>query len=105
MKFLYGQPNLYHLFIKKALDMLDINGILCVISPKNYLSGRYTEELRNYIVSDFSITKINTSNDRKNIFKNNITQEICMLHIKKAKKEMWLYLIMIILNLKLKQET
>ncbi|AJD25928.1 methyltransferase [Clostridium botulinum] len=86
MKFLYGQPNLYHLFIKKALDMLDINGILCVISPKNYLSGRYTEELRNYIVSDFSITKINTSNDRKNIFKNNITQEICMLHIKKAKK-------------------
>lgn len=83
---LYGQPNLYHLFIKKALDYLDIDGTLCVISPKNYLSGRYTELLRNYIVDNFSITNINTFNDRKNIFKNNITQEICMLHIKKSKK-------------------
>lgn len=82
----YGQPNLYHLFIKKALDLLEHNGKLCVISPKNYLSGRYTEGLRNYIVKNFSITKINTSNDRKNIFKNNITQEICMLHIVKSKK-------------------
>ncbi|MGL5633853.1 MAG: Eco57I restriction-modification methylase domain-containing protein [Sarcina sp.] len=83
---LYGQPNLYHLFIKRALEFLDIDGTLCVISPKNYLSGRYTEPLRNYIVNNFSITNINTSNDRKNIFKNNITQEICMLHIKKSKK-------------------
>ena len=86
MEILYGQPNLYHLFIKRALDLLEVNGTLCVISPKNYLSGRYTERLRNYIVDNFSVVKINTSNDRKNIFKNNITQEVCMLHIKRAKK-------------------
>ncbi|EPB8193493.1 TPA: methyltransferase [Clostridium perfringens] len=85
--FVYGQPNLYHLFIKRALDLLEVNGILCVLSPKNYLSGRYTEHLRNYIVDNFSIIKISTFNDRKNIFKNNITQEICMLHIKKSKEE------------------
>lgn len=87
VEFIYGQPNLYHLFIKKALDFLEVNGILCVLSPKNYLSGRYTEYLRNYIVNNFSIIKINTFNDRKNIFKNKITQEICMLNIKRAKEE------------------
>lgn len=83
---LYGQPNLYHLFIKKALDFLNIDGELCIISPKNYLSGRYTEGLRNYILNNFSIVEINTFNDRKNIFKNNITQEICMVHIMKCKQ-------------------
>ncbi|MCB2300862.1 Eco57I restriction-modification methylase domain-containing protein [Clostridium tagluense] len=81
---LYGQPNLYHLFITKALDMLEENGVLCILSPKNYLSGKYTEKLRQYIVSNFSIIKIHTFNDRKTVFGNNITQEICIIHIKKA---------------------
>ncbi|MGN2338998.1 Eco57I restriction-modification methylase domain-containing protein [Clostridium cagae] len=85
--FLYGQPNLYHLFIIKALDMLMLNGTLCVLSPKNYLSGRYTEKLRQYIISNFSITKIHTFNDRRTVFGNNITQEICIVHIKKSNKE------------------
>lgn len=85
--FLYGQPNLYHLFIIKALNMLMLNGTLCVISPKNYLSGRYTQKLRQYIVKNFSITKIHTFNDRRTVFGNNITQEICIVHIKKSNEE------------------
>ena len=82
--FLYGQPNLYHLFISRALNMLKINGVLCIISPKNYLSGKYTEKLRQYLVENFSLIKIHTFNDRKTIFGNNITQEICIIHIKKS---------------------
>lgn len=85
--FLYGQPNLYHLFIIKALKMLAEGGTICILSPKNYLSGRYTEKLRKYILSDFSITKIHTFNDRTTIFGNNITQEICIVHIKKSKED------------------
>lgn len=85
--FLYGQPNLYHLFIAKTVDMLMLNGTLCIISPKNYLSGRYTEKLRQYIVNNFSITKIHTFNDRRIVFGNNITQEICIVHIKKSYEE------------------
>jgi len=81
---LYGQPNLYHFFIIKALDMLATNGVLCIISPKTYLSGKYTEKLRQHIVNNFSIIKIHTFNDRKTIFGNNITQEICITHIKKS---------------------
>ncbi len=82
--FLYGQPNLYHLFITRALDMLAKDGVLCIISPKNYLSGKYTEKLRQYIINNFSIIKIHTFNDRKTVFGNNITQEICIIHIKKS---------------------
>lgn len=85
--FLYGQPNLYHLFITKALDMLATNGILCIISPKNYLSGKYTEKLRKYIVNDFSIIKIHTFNNRTTVFRNSITQEVCIIHIIKSDEE------------------
>ncbi len=85
-EFLYGQPNLYHLFIIKALKMLIEDGTICILSPKNYLSGRYTEKLRQYILSNFSITKIHTFNDRTTIFGNNITQEICIVHIKKSEE-------------------
>lgn len=81
--FLYGQPNLYHLFIAKALDMLKVNGVLCVVSPKNYLSGKYTEKLRRYIINNFSIIKIHTNN-RRTTFGYNITQETCISHIKKS---------------------
>lgn len=82
--FLYGQPNLYHLFIAKTLDMLSDKGVLCIISPKNYLSGKYTEKLRRYIVDNFSITKIHTFNDRNKNFSNSITQEVCIVHITKS---------------------
>jgi len=81
-----GQPNLYHLFINKSLEILDVSGILCVISPKNYLSGKYTEKLRNYILNNFSITKIHTFDNRVSIF-NNIIQEVCIVHIEKSKKK------------------
>lgn len=82
--FINGQPNLYHLFIVKSLNLLKENGVLCIISPKNYLSGRYTEKLREKIISDFSISKIHTLNNRNSIFDYKITQEICMVHIKRS---------------------
>ena len=82
--FLNGQPNAYHLFIAKALSYLDDDGTLCIVSPKNYLSGRYTELLRKYIFDEFSIHKIHTFNNRNTIFKSRITQEICIVHIRKT---------------------
>lgn len=86
-KFLYGQPNLYHLFITKALELVEENGLICIISPKNYLSGKYTEKLRKYIIKNFSMVKIHTFNDRNKYFSNNITQEVCIVHIKKSDEQ------------------
>lgn len=81
LKFVNGQPNLYHLFIGKSLELLEKKGIFIVISPKNYLAGKYTENLRKFILKNFSIVKIHTFNERSKIFENKIVQEVCILHI------------------------
>jgi len=80
--FLNGQPNSYHLFIAKTLTLLGENGILSIISPKNYLSGKYTENLRKFIFENYSIYKIHTFNNRRSIFSHKIIQEICIVHIR-----------------------
>lgn len=82
--YINGQPNIYHLFIIKTLQLLNTKGSLCLISPKNYLSGRYTESLRKYLFSKFSIHKVHTLNNRHSVFDYKITQEICMVHIRKS---------------------
>jgi len=87
LNFVNGQPNLYHMFIAKSLLLLEENGTLCILSPKNFLSGRYTEPLRKYIFDNFSITKIHTFDDRRNIFESGVIQEVCITHISKRQKE------------------
>lgn len=87
IKYLNGQPNLYHLFIAKSLELLEGKGTFIVISPKNYLSGKYTEKIRNFIFKEFSIIKIHTFNERRNVFDKNVLQEICILHISKIKTD------------------
>lgn len=81
-----GQPNLYHLFIGKTLKLLKENGKLIIISPKNFLSGKYTENLRKFIFENFSITKLHTFNERSKIFNGEIIQEVCISHIENKKK-------------------
>lgn len=73
-KYVYGQPNLYYLFILKSLQLLDINGIFTVLSPRNYLTGMYSIKIRNYIFNNFSLTHLHTF-DSRHIFKN-ISQEV-----------------------------
>lgn len=76
-----GQPNLYHLFILKALENLDEKGRLCILSPKNYLSGKYTEKLRKKLMTEYSVNRIHTFNNRRTFFDIKITQEVCIVHI------------------------
>lgn len=78
-----GQPNMYHLFIIKALEALDEDGFLYILSPKNYLSGKYTERLRYKLVNEYGFNKIHTFNNRRTFFDVKITQEICIVHISK----------------------
>jgi adenine-specific DNA-methyltransferase len=44
-----GQPNLYALFFKLALDTLNPNGIAGLLTPTSYLSGHYFSQLRRYM--------------------------------------------------------
>lgn len=74
-KYLYGQPNMYMLFIIASLKLLNKNGVYAVLSPKNYLSGNYAQKIRSSILKkNFSLIHIHTFDNRE-IFKD-ICQEI-----------------------------
>jgi len=73
-KLVFGQPNIYILFIAQSLKLLKNNGIYVLISPRNYLIGDYSKKLRHYIFNNFSLIHIH-SFDRRNIFKD-VNQEI-----------------------------
>lgn len=44
-----GQPNLYGLFFKLALDCLKKSGTAGLLTPTSYLSGQYFSNLRTYV--------------------------------------------------------
>ena len=80
-----GQPNLYHLFIALSLKVLADDGNYILISPKNYLGGKYTENLRNFIFDNYSLKRLHLFNERNKIFGNEVLQEICISHFVKKK--------------------
>ena len=59
-----GRPNIFVLFIIKSLELLNDNGILSFILPKNFLNCLYYDKIRNYIVKNFQILNIIESTDK-----------------------------------------
>lgn len=64
----FGQPNIYALFIALSLKLLMPNGVYTVVSPRSYLMGMYNEKLRKYAFSNFSLKNLH-SFDNRSIFK------------------------------------
>lgn len=62
-KFFTGRPNIFILFIIKSLNILNNNGILSFILPKNFLNCLYYDKTRNYIFNNFKIIDIVECND------------------------------------------
>lgn len=82
-----GQPNIYHLFIALSLETLNYNGQYILISPKNYLGGKYTENLRKFIFDKYSLIYLHLFNERKKVFGNEVLQEICISKYVNKKEE------------------
>lgn len=61
--FFEGRPNIFILFIVKALKLLNPNGILSFILPKNFLNCLYYDKLRKYINEKFTIIHIESCQD------------------------------------------
>jgi len=57
-----GRPNIYSLFIKKSIDLLKDNGVLCFVIPTSLLSSKYFEKTRNYIMERCEIERIEKLN-------------------------------------------
>ena len=58
-----GRPNIFMLFIIKSLKLLNENGILSFVLPKNFLNCLYYDKTRKYIHEKFTILTILEFND------------------------------------------
>lgn len=58
-----GRPNIFLLFIIKSLKLLNQNGILSFVLPKNFLNCVYYDKTRKYISQYFKILNIVECND------------------------------------------
>jgi adenine-specific DNA-methyltransferase len=47
--FINGRPNIFGLFIVRAISMLDNDGLLAFVVPKSFLNSIYYSKIRNYI--------------------------------------------------------
>lgn len=53
-----GRPNIFVLFIIKCMSLLDINGVLAFVLPKNFLNCLYYNKLRKEIYTKYKIIAI-----------------------------------------------
>jgi adenine-specific DNA-methyltransferase len=53
-----GRPNIYAIFIKLGIDLLEDNGYLSYVVPTSMLNGSYFSKLRDYIIKTCSIVDI-----------------------------------------------
>lgn len=57
-KYFDGRPNIFILFIIKSLKLLNENGILSFVIPKNFLNCQYYNKTRKYIFENYLIIDI-----------------------------------------------
>lgn len=81
---IYGHLNIFILFMKKSLDLLNEDGILSFIIPVSFMNGRSYEKLRHYIVEYFNIIDIEII-DKSLFIETQI--EVMIITIKKEKND------------------
>ena len=59
-----GRPNIFILFIIKSLELLNTNGILSFILPKNFLNCLYYDKTRKYLFENYKILNIVECDDK-----------------------------------------
>lgn len=63
-KYFDGRPNIFIMFIIHSLTMLNENGILSFVLPKNFLNCLYYDKTRKYIYQNYTILDIIECNDK-----------------------------------------
>lgn len=84
---LYGQPNLYGLFMAKALDALRENGQYIFITPRSWTTGLYYKALRQYLFRSLNIEELLLFDDRENVFKDEDVLQETMITIGKKSED------------------
>ena len=55
--------DLFHLFFEKAINILKLNGKLGFITPNTYLSNKYIQKLRNFILNNTFVEEVVNYNE------------------------------------------
>ena len=72
----FGQPNIYSIFMGLSAKLLNPDGELMFIVPRSFAAGNYFKSFRKSFLNDVSISDIHIFNSRKQMFKNdNVLQE------------------------------
>jgi adenine-specific DNA-methyltransferase len=83
----YGQPNIYFLFMAMACKLLKDDGELVFIVPRSWTSGLYFKAFRKYLLSNMRIKLIHQFVSRKRVFEHeNVLQETIILKAKKTRE-------------------
>ncbi len=77
--FVFGQPNIYSLFMIMAMQLIKDNGSFVFIIPRSFCSGLYYRKIRNWFVKNTQIKIIHCFESRLKIFEDNVHQEIVIL--------------------------
>ncbi|HEV8080964.1 MAG TPA: N-6 DNA methylase [Chitinophagaceae bacterium] len=82
----WGQPNIYSIFLMTAAKLLKDNGELIFIIPRSFAAGNYFRAFREAFFSEVEIEQIHLFNSRTDTFtRDNVLQETLILKGKKQK--------------------
>lgn len=80
----YGQPNIYSIFMGLSAKLLKHNGELIFITPRSFAAGNYFKAFRQSFFNAVSISDIHIFESRNKMFKNdNVLQENIILRATK----------------------
>jgi len=82
----YGQPNIYSIFMGLSAKLLKSHGELIFITPRSFAAGNYFKAFRQSFFNEVSISDIHIFESRNKMFKNdNVLQENIILRATKFK--------------------
>lgn len=83
---IYGQTNIYSIFLLIAAKLLKEDGLLIFITPRSFCSGNYFRLFRELFFSIIDLTHIHLFQSRKNAFKRDkvLQENIIVTGIKKS---------------------
>lgn len=63
-----GQPNLYTMFMRAAMDLVIPGGVIALLTPTSYFSGPTYERIRSRYTRHCSILRVDLIHERDNLF-------------------------------------
>ncbi|MCH4239352.1 MAG: Eco57I restriction-modification methylase domain-containing protein [Oscillospiraceae bacterium] len=77
----YGQPNIYYLFMAMSLKLLRTGGDFIFIVPRSWTSGLYFQSFRRYFFRHLDIADVHLFQSRNSVFDTeDVLQETMIIH-------------------------